>query len=239
MRCAYCALRLLRLLVVPANAATHSAVILRRSPRSGEPRRIGCECRCPRPSFETPRKSAAPQDDGGVCVRALAKKSFRFEFQTATRPRSRAAARGGLLVCLPFCEGKRSAERRIVNKPRLVSRIAGKQHHTATPPGAPPRRLKTPVRSSGDVATLGDFAPHACPRPASSQWQTPYVRAGRKPGASRDRACEARPQAPHPAGLGYPAPAKLKALSHFRLASRSAPSLDRIRNIYSNLGIHQ
>src|ERR1044072_2704266 len=63
-------------------------------------------------------------------------------------------------------EERRSAERRIVNKPRLISRIAGKQHHTATPPGAPPRRLKTPVRSSGVVATLGDFAPHACRRPA-------------------------------------------------------------------------
>src|SRR4051812_17683851 len=40
------------------------------------------------------------------------------------------------------------------------------------PSDAPPRRLKTLVRSSGDLATLGDFAPHACPRPASSQWQT-------------------------------------------------------------------
>ena len=29
------------------------------------------------------------------------------------------------------------------------------------------------------------------------------------------------------------------ALSHFRIASRSAPSLDRMRNIYSILGIHQ
>jgi hypothetical protein len=42
----------------------------------------------------------------------------------------------------------------------------------------------------------GVFAPLACPRPASSQWQTP-LRAGRKPRASRQRACEARPQAPH------------------------------------------
>jgi hypothetical protein len=65
------------------------------------------------------------------------------------------------------------------------------------PSDAPPRRFKTLVRSSGDLATLGDFAPHACPRPASSQWQTPSVRAGRKPRASRVRACEARPQAPH------------------------------------------
>ena len=104
------------------------------------------------------------------------------QFQTATRLRSRVPTRVGLLVCLPFCEGRRSAERRIVNKPRLISRIAGKQHHTATPPGAPPRRLKTLVRSSGDLATLGDFAPHACPRPASSQWQSPVVGPDGNPG---------------------------------------------------------
>src|SRR4051812_1642919 len=47
--------------------------------------------------------------------------------------------RVGLLVCLPSnYEGRRSADRRIVNKPRLISRIAGRQHHTATPLGAPP-----------------------------------------------------------------------------------------------------
>src|SRR5436305_2255295 len=55
----------------------------------------------------------------------------------------------------------------MVTTPRLIPRIAGRQQYTATPPGAPPRRLKTLVRASGDVATLGDFAPHACPRPAS------------------------------------------------------------------------
>src|SRR3954462_2947595 len=101
-----------------------------------------------------------------------------------------------------------SAERRIGNKPRRISRIAGRQRHTATPLGVPPRRLKTLVRSSGDVATLGDFAPHACPRPAALAAET-RSGPGRKPRASRVRACEARPRAPHPAGLGYPAPAKL------------------------------
>src|SRR3954468_12145973 len=80
--------------------------------------------------------------------------------------------------------------------------------HAATPLGAPPRRLKTLVRSSGDVATLGDFAPHACPRPAALA-AGPRSGPGRKPRASRVRACEARPRAPHPAGLGYPTPAKL------------------------------
>src|SRR3954452_1269807 len=50
------------------------------------------------------------------------------------------------------------------------------------PSDAPPRRLKTLVRSSGDLATLGDFAPHACPRPASSQWQSPVVGPDGNPG---------------------------------------------------------
>src|SRR3954471_19566322 len=93
-----------------------------------------------------------PAYDAECVVGSL--RNFRFTFQTATGPRSRAAARVELLVCLPFCEGKRSAERRVVNRPRLISRIAGRQQHTATPPGAPPRRLKTLVRSSGDLADL-------------------------------------------------------------------------------------
>jgi hypothetical protein len=33
----------------------------------GEPRRMGHKHK--RPSFETPRKRAAPQDDGGMCAR--------------------------------------------------------------------------------------------------------------------------------------------------------------------------
>ena len=41
-------------------------------------------------------------------------RNFRFKFQTAKRPRSRATARGGLLVFSPrTSEGRRSAERRI------------------------------------------------------------------------------------------------------------------------------
>src|SRR3954453_6976938 len=65
-----------------------------------------------------------------------------------------------LLWSHPKSEGWRNAERRTFNKPRRISRIAGIQRHTATPLGVPPRRLKTLVRSSGDLATLGDFAPH-------------------------------------------------------------------------------
>ena len=99
----------------------------------------------------------------------------------------------------PKSEGKWSAERRNCNRPRLFSRIAGRQQHTATPRGAPPRRLKTPVRSSGDVATLGDFAPHACPRPARLLAE-PRSGPGRKPEASRVRGATLapRPQAPLP-----------------------------------------
>ena len=44
---------------------TYISVILRCSPRSGEPRRIGHGRS--RRSFETPRKGAAPQDDGSIC----------------------------------------------------------------------------------------------------------------------------------------------------------------------------
>src|ERR1043166_3291463 len=56
-------------------------------------------------------------------------RNFRFEFQTATRLRSRAAARGELLVCLPCCEGKRSAERRTVTGRGLVPGSPGNRAH--------------------------------------------------------------------------------------------------------------
>src|SRR3954471_11938527 len=76
------------------------------------------------------------------------------------------------------------------------------------------RRLKTLVRSSGDVATLGDFAPHACPRPATLVAE-PRSGPGRKPRASRVRACEARPRAPHRPLRVTPSQPAL-ALSHFQ-----------------------
>src|SRR5947209_543190 len=133
----------------------------------------------------------------------------RFPDSNFKQPRLRLLAwptRVELLVCLPK-RGEAERRKAHCNKPRRISRIAGKQRHTATPPGAPPRRLKTLVRASGDVDPSGDFAPPTCPRPASFGGR-PF-RAGRIPRASRARACEARPQAPHPAGLGYPSPAKL------------------------------
>src|ERR1043166_1549088 len=123
---------------------------------------------------------------------------FRFTDSNSHAPAfSRHCARWALSFPPSQGEGGGSAERRVVNKPRRISRIAGKQRHTATPLGAPPRRLKTPVRSSGDVATLGDFAPHACPRPARLLAE-PHSGPGRKPEASRVRGATLapRPQAP-------------------------------------------
>jgi len=49
--------------------------------------------------------------------------------------------------------------------------------------------------------------PFTCPvQPLKAE---PRSGLGRLPKASRVRACEARPRAPHPTGLGYPAPIKL------------------------------
>src|ERR1700742_2103846 len=49
--------------------------------------------------------------------------------------------------------------------------------------------------------------PFTCPvQPLKAE---PRSGPGRLPKASRVRACEARPQAPHPTGSGYPSPAKL------------------------------
>ncbi|MEA2896283.1 MAG: hypothetical protein QOJ84_1898 [Bradyrhizobium sp.] len=49
--------------------------------------------------------------------------------------------------------------------------------------------------------------PFTCtPQPFKAE---PHSGLGRLPKAPRCHACEAQPQAPHPTGLGYPAPAKL------------------------------
>src|SRR4030088_746496 len=77
----------------------------------------------------------------------------------------------------------------------------------------------------------GVFAPLACPRPASSQWQT-QLRAGRKPKASRLRACEARPQAP-PQPSGCPSGQLSLCPTSERLMKR--PSLDRTGAIISEV----
>src|ERR1043166_9180969 len=72
-----------------------------------------------------------------------------------------------LLVCLPFVRGSGAPKGAIVTSRGLSPGSPGNSITRQRLFGAPPRRLKTLVRSSGDVATLGDFAPHACPRPAS------------------------------------------------------------------------
>src|SRR3954467_12025045 len=55
------------------------------------------------------------------------------------------------------------------------------------------------VRASGDLATLGDFAPLACPRPASFKWQTPRVGPDGYPSTPANVGyVSPRPQAPLP-----------------------------------------
>ena len=74
----------------------------------------------------------------------------------------------------------------------------------------------------------GDFAPPPVPvQPASVA--EPRSGPGRKPRASRVRGCKPQPRAPHPTGLGYPAPAKLSLCPASKVPSRSAPSPDRAR----------
>src|ERR1700733_7371420 len=109
--------------------------------------------------------------------------------------RSRAAARVWLLVCLPLLRGDGAP----TDAPCSVTTAAcfpdrREIEATATPPGAPPRRLKTLVRASGDLAARR-FRATACPRPANFSGR-PLFRAGRSPRAYRVRACEARPRAP-------------------------------------------
>jgi hypothetical protein len=169
-------------------------------------------------------------DDGGVGVDAL--RIFRFKFQTAKCLRSRAAARVGLLVFLPFLRGDGTPKGAPCNRPRLISRIAGKQRHTATPLSVPPRRLLRPwdltYRHRREQARHPGRLPHPSPAPSQPFKAEPRSGLGRLPKAPRVHACEAWPQAPHPTGLGYPAPAKLSLCpTSERLMKR--PSLDRTR----------
>src|SRR3954452_2886410 len=81
------------------------------------------------------------------------------------------------------------------------------------PSDAPSRRLLRPWdRASGTGASklaiqAGFRPPFTCtPQPFKAE---PRSGLGRLPKAPRVHACEAWPRAPHPTGLGYPAPAKL------------------------------
>jgi hypothetical protein len=85
---------------------------------------------------------------------------------------------------------------------------------------APSRRLLRPWGlTSGTGASLrlaiqaGFRPPFTCPvQPFKAE---PHSGLGRLPKAPRVRACEAWPRAPHPTGLGYPAPAKLSLKDRF------------------------
>src|ERR1700759_4240186 len=78
---------------------------------------------------------------------------------------------------------------------------------------APPRRLLRPwgLTSGSGASKLaiqaGFRPPFTCPvQPLKAE---PHSGPGRLPKAPRVHACEAQPRAPHPTGLGYPAPIKL------------------------------
>jgi hypothetical protein len=122
-------------------------------------------------------------------------------------------------------EGRRNAERRtlVTAAAYFLDRQETEAHGNAfrRPAAA---FFKTSVRSSGDLAP-GDFAPLACPRPATSV-ADPCSGAGRKPKASRVCACEAQPQAPHRPS-GCPSGQLSLCPASERLMKR--PSLDRTR----------
>src|SRR6266478_6329246 len=122
----------------------------------------------------------------------------RQEKREAERRKAHLGNGRGLFPGLPRNRGTRqrlSASRRGVLKPWSVL----------------PGTWQTPE----EVLEHGVFAPLACPRPASSQWQT-QLRAGRKPKASRVRACEHVPRRRIDLRVAPPA------------SSRSAPPQDRL-----------
>src|ERR1041385_1560705 len=162
-------------------------------------------------------------DSGACCARGLYE--FRFTFQTATRLRSRAAARGELLVCLPLVRGSGAPKGACITSRGVSPGSPGNRGARQRLFGAPPRRLRTLVRASGDVAP-GDFAPLACPRPASLSGR-PLSGPDGYPGPPETVLARHVPRR-RISLQGCPFRPAL-ALSHFRIASRSAPSLDRTR----------
>src|SRR5882757_4765262 len=105
------------------------------------------------------------EDDGGVFVGALRK----FLGSNFKQPSARVPAPPRELVCwfspLDF-EGRRNAERRTLGqRPRLISRIAEKQRHTATPLSVPPRRSLRP--RSVLPGTWRTAISHRCLSPSS------------------------------------------------------------------------
>ncbi len=160
--------------------------------------------------------------------------NFQIQFQTAKRPRSRAAARVGLLVDLPLFEGRRSAERRaLVVKNAPFGRSVAATSSSLGPIFRHRREPKFAIRA-------GFRPPFACtPQPLKAE---PHIGLGRLPKAPRVCACEAQPRAPHPTGLGYPAPAKL-SLCPTSGSPLEAPltgqDTSRIRQVVgTGIGIH-
>jgi hypothetical protein len=147
--------------------------------------------------------------DTGSCFRFRFTCRLRFTFrlrftcQTATRDRSRAAARGGgfrlpladegrgapqgasFVVVALRCRRARTATKRVASR-RTACGGFGRGDRASGPGGSA-------VRSSGPAA----FPRRARPRPASL-WRSPRRGARTATPASRVRACEARAQAPHP-----------------------------------------
>jgi hypothetical protein len=154
--------------------------------------------------------------------------NFRFKFQTAKRPRSRAAARVGLLSFSPLFEGRRNAKRRT-----LVTAAACFPDRRETEAHGNASRRPAAASFRPWSALPGTWLPAISRRspvpvqPASVA--DPCSGAGRKPRASRVCACEAQPQAPRPTGLGYPAPAKL-SLCPTSVTPLEAPLVNRTRS---------
>jgi hypothetical protein len=94
-------------------------------------------------------------------------------------------------------------------------RLSASRRGVLKPWSVLPGTWQTPV----EALEHGVFAPLACPRPASSQWQT-QLRAGRKPRASRVRACEHVPRRRIDLRVAPPASSRSVPLPN---ASRSAP----------------
>jgi hypothetical protein len=166
-------------------------------------------------------------------------KFFRFEFQTATGLRSRAAARGELLSFSSpsTLRGRRNAERRtLVTAAAYLPDCRKTEAH-----GNACSALRRGVLRPWSVLP-GTWQPSAISRrtPVPVQpgyWQSPVVGPDGNPGPPEP--VLARHNLRRRISLqGCPFRPAL-ALSHFRIASRSAPSLDRTRNIYSKVGIDQ
>jgi hypothetical protein len=94
--------------------------------------------------------------------------------------------------------GRRKAH---CNRPRRISRIAGRQRHTATPLGVPPRRLLRPwdrfFRARARASSPSRQVSPPFTRLVQPLKAAPRSGHGRLPKAPRVHACEAWPRAPH------------------------------------------